>query len=298
MAAPPPTLNTRRGFAADARRGHLRTEGEVEKNKQKPNRHKIITAIQYFAGCAVFMVFGGSRAATDPNLHKRFDQAMKKFESKDEEAVVKLSIQSPDGSAKVRELVVQRAGFGKEQRMLARIQAPTDLKGTGLLSIVDKSSENQWIYLPSTKQTRKVVMAEQNDAGGVLGSELRYEDFNPSVIRRSEITLMKTETRQGVGYDVFETKIPPGVSPYEKAQVWIDTHREVPVQIDYFSKNAKVKTIFFQDYKSIGAVLRPHKMVIKNLKNQRGTEIEVNSYKINKGLTLHQLSVDSLGRTW
>lgn len=236
-------------------------------------------------------------AAADPALKARFEKALKQFDSKDEEAKVRLSIIEPDGSKKTREISIQRVGGKGEQRVMARILAPADLKGTGFLSIMTKETENQWVYLPSSKQTRKVVTGDQKE-GGVLGSELRYEDFNPSVVRETEVKLIKTETLAGKSYDIVEYKIPAGMSPYQTAQVWIEKGNDTPYQIDYFAGAEKVKTINFQNYKKIGGVSRPAKMVIKNLKNNRGTEIELTSVKINRGTSLQSLSVESLAKTW
>lgn len=237
-----------------------------------------------------------TQAATDPKLKARFDSAMKQFESRDEEATVKLSIIDVDGSTKSREILVQRAGNKQEQRMIARIQSPSDLKGTSLLSVMNKTSENQWLYLPSSKQTRKIVTGD-NKEGGILGSELRYEDFNPSVIRRSEISFVRKESRDGRTYDVLQAQPPTG-SQYDKAHVWIQNGSELPVQIEYFQKNERVKSIIFSDYRSVGKVLRPHKIAIRNLKNKRGTEIEMGNYKVNKGLSMRRLTVESLAKTW
>lgn len=256
------------------------------------------------AAIALFILvgstFGGSTkamAAADPALKARFEKALKQFDSKDEEAKIKLSIIEPDGSKKTREISIQRVGGKGEQRVLARILAPSDLKGTGFLSIMTKDTENQWVYLPSSKQTRKVVTGEQKE-GGVLGSELRYEDFNPSVVRETEVKLVKTEAAGGKSYDIVEYKIPPGASPYQMAQVWIEKGNDNPYQIDYFVGTEKVKTINFQNYKKIGGISRPAKMVIKNLKNNRGTEIELTSVKINRGISLQSLSVEALAKTW
>lgn len=253
------------------------------------------------AALALVLLLGTSQqadsATADPALKARFEKALKQFDSKDEEANIRLSIIEPDGSKKAREITLKRVGTKGEQRVLARIVSPSDLKGTGFLSIMSKDTENQWVYLPSSKQTRKIVTNEQSE-GGVLGSELRYEDFNPSVVRETEVKLVKTETLAGKTYDIIEYKIPPGSSPYQTAQVWIDNKTETPHQIDYFAGAEKVKTINFQNYKKIGAVFRPAKMVIKNLKNNRGTEIELTSVKINKGLSLQSLSVESLAKTW
>lgn len=230
-------------------------------------------------------------------LKARFQKAMKQFESRDESAKVKLTIVETDGSKLVREMDIQRTGAKKEQRMLARITAPSDLKGTSLLSIVTPEDENQWVYLPSSKQVRKVVASESSDSG-VLGSELRYEDFDPSVVRETAVTFLKSVEQNGKTYDILEAALPVGKSPYDKVQVWILTGKELPTQMDYFAGGQKTKSIQFSGYKKVGKVVRPTKLAIRNLKNKRGTDIELTNLKINKGLPPQKLSVDSLAKAW
>lgn len=229
-------------------------------------------------------------------LRIRFQRAMKLFESKDERALVKLSILEPDGTTKVREMVVHRAGENGEQRMLARVRSPTDLKGSSVLIIATKKTEDQWIFLPSSKQTRRVVTSDQN--GAIMGSELRYEDLNPSVIRQSSIDLIRTDRMEGKNYDVFEVKIPKGTSPYERAWVWIDRTSEMPITIEYYVQNNKVKTIEFFDYYRVAGIWRPAKLAIKNLITRRGTDIEISSLQINTGLPTSRLNVENLSRAW
>ncbi len=236
-------------------------------------------------------------AATELQNRSRLEKALRLFESRDEEANVSLTILDVDGSKKTREISIQRAGNFTEQRMIARITAPADLKGTSLLSVMSKQSENQWVYLPSSKQTRKILTADHKDAG-ILGSELRYEDFNPSVIRQAKVTFLKTEKKNNKSYDIFETRVPPGSSVYQTAQIWIENGADVPAEINYFIKTEMVKTIIFKDYRLVGSVMRPHHMVITNLKNKRGTEIRMANYQINKGFPVQRLSVESLAKTW
>lgn len=230
-------------------------------------------------------------------LEARFKRALHLFESKDEEEYVKMVISEPDGVKRLREVYMQRAGVTDgEQRMLARVIKPFDLKGSSVLLVATKETDDQWIYLPSSKQTRKVVVAEKK--GAILGSELRYEDFNPSAIRHSTISLLKSERIEGKNYDVFEVKIPAGTSPYEKAWVWIDPKSEMPIQIEYYNGSEKVKKIEFQDYYKVGTIWRPGKLAIKNLKTNRGTDIEISNVKINNGVTADRLTVEALSKAW
>ncbi|PWU19512.1 MAG: hypothetical protein C5B49_05690 [Bdellovibrio sp.] len=240
--------------------------------------------------------FGKPSRESKAQLEQRFKQALRLFETKDEEEKVQMVILEPDGSKKRRELRIQRAADGGAQRMLARVVKPADLRGSSVLLVTTKEADQQWVYLPSSKQTRKVIVANQK--GYILGSELRYEDFNPSVIRRSNVSLLRSEIIENKKYDVFQVQIPTGSSPYESALVWIDPKSEMPIQIEYYLAGEKVKTIEFSNYYRVGKIWRPGRIAVQNLKNNRGTIIDISDVKINSGLSSEDLSVSALSRAW
>lgn len=228
---------------------------------------------------------------------ERFKTALRSFESKNEEARVVMKIIEPDGSTKDRELALRRVGAQQEQRILVRIVAPPDLKGMSLLSVVEKNTENQWIYFPSTKQTRKIVTADQSE-GGILGSELKYEDFDPAIIRRTTAELVRTEKCGDKTCDLIEAKLPEDSKAYDKVQVLIENSQDIPLGMTYFIKGEKIKTVEFQDFKRVGKVLRPHVIVIRNLKTNRGTDIAISGLKVNFGLKPEQVTLQQISRPW
>lgn len=231
------------------------------------------------------------------SVEQRFFKALKSINAKSEEAEIQMTIIEPDGSTKEREVAVRRITVGKEQRVLVRILAPADLKGMALLSIVDKSSENQWIYFPSSKQTRKVVQSDRSESG-VLGSELQYADFDPEVIRGSSAKLLRTEPCGRKTCDVVEANPPKDQSPYSKVIGYLEKGRDLPMKMEYFKGEKKIKTVEFQDYKAIAKVLRPRKLTIRNHENKRGTDIILASTKVNSGLKPDDITLQKISRPW
>lgn len=238
-----------------------------------------------------------AKAKAEVSPRERFKTALRSFESKNEEARVVMKIIEPDGSTKERELALRRVGAQQEQRILVRIVAPPDLKGMSLLSVVEKDAENQWIYFPSTKQTRKIVTSDQAE-GGILGSELKYEDFDPAIIRRTTAELLRSEKCGEKTCDVIEAKLPDDSKAYDKVQVSIENSQDIPMSMAYFLKGEKIKTVEFQDFKKVGKVLRPHVIVIRNLKTNRGTDIAISGLKVNFGLKPEQVTLQQISRPW
>lgn len=239
-----------------------------------------------------------TQAKTSPTNHEaRFFKALKTINAKNEEAEIKMTIIEPDGSTKDREMAVRRISVGKEQRVLIRILSPADLKGMALLSIVEQKTENQWIYFPSSKQTRKVVQSDRSESG-VLGSELQYADFDPEVIRGASAKLLKSEACGDKICDWVEATPKNEMSPYTKVIGVLEQGRDLPVEMEYYQGSKKIKSVKFEDYRSVAKVFRPHKISIRNLTNNRGTDIQLQGSKVNFGLKPDDITLQKISRPW
>ena len=236
-------------------------------------------------------------ATVDENAKQALTKAFHKMKSKDEVNVIRMDIVESDGSKKTRQIELKRVGDGDntKQYVLAHLQSPPDLRGMGFLSVVEKETENQWVYLPSSKQTRRIVGSNNKDAG-ILGSDLTYEDLNPEAIRASKISWVKNpRTPASEKPNVIELQLPAGKSRYSKALLYLDTAKDLPVKLEYYEAQTQpVKVITFNDYKEHSGVWRAHKLFVNNLKNKRRTEIHLNAVKINSGLSADDFTPQAL----
>ena len=249
----------------------------------------------FITSFAASIVFAKSDSTSE--IKARFEKALKAFSSKDEEATVTMTIIESDGSKKNRELKMKRSSHKSEQKLLARILSPADLKGMTMLSVMEGDAENQWVYFPSSKQTRKVVTSDRSD-GGILGSEIKYEDFDPQVVRQTKVKILKSEKCEAKDCDVLEATSTESSSVYSKVQIKIEKPTDTPLEVTYFKGDEKVKIVKFLNYKKVGKVLRPHLISVKNLKTQRGTDVAISDLKINSGVDPSSISVAQIARSW
>ncbi|HEY8271352.1 MAG TPA: outer membrane lipoprotein-sorting protein, partial [Pseudobdellovibrionaceae bacterium] len=193
-----------------------------------------------------------------------------------------------NGDVKSRKIQLQTKS-GKKFFAIARLQSPTDLKGTALLSIIDKKGEDQWLYTPSNQQVRRIVSVKK--AGGILGSELSLQDLNSGDIAGAELQMIRSDSK-----DIVVEAIPKkGTSPYQKVQTHFSPTQFVPLRTEYFQAQKLVKTVEFTDYKKVGDHLwRAQKIIVKNLKNGRGTELVLSQVKVNQDLKEEDFSVSAL----
>jgi predicted RND superfamily exporter protein len=221
-----------------------------------------------------------------------------KLRTQDESFNVKMKIIEADGSTKDREMKVWRLSPAKKEHyLLVRMSKPQDLKGTALLATLKEGKEDKWIYLPSSKQTRRLSGDSGGGSqGGILGSELSTEDFDFNADRGAQSNVSKEIEAGGKKYYVVESNVEAASDSYSKVVSFVAQDTHLPVKSECYDKSGKLlKTIDLLGYKKLpGDKYRVSKIVIKNVQNKRGTEILLSQIKINQGLKTSQFTPKAL----
>jgi hypothetical protein len=212
------------------------------------------------------------------------------LDSKSDQATVTLKIIEANGDVKTRKLTLKTWKNGNSFHALARVLAPADIKGTAVMSEMKDGSESQWLYLPSSRSVRRVVSGKKS--AGVLGSELSAEDLNSTAIKGASIRVAK-KTSDRVW---LEVKPKPGTSEYTRVTLLIAMPKALPVKTDYYVGKKIRKSVEFKNYVKVGTVHRARKIIVKNLQNKRGTEVEFADLKVNLNFKESDFSVSTLKR--
>ncbi len=242
---------------------------------------KMSLALAAFASLLTATLAPASLAAAE-NAKAILDRVSKNVSADDEIASVKMIISEPDGSKKERELEIRRKGEEDKQKVLVKLQGPADLKGTALLSVAKGKSSDQWLYLPSSKQTRRIQSSGKG--GNFMGSELNYEDMGSSADANFVSKVIGKKDESGRKFTLVENT-PKGSSAYGKTIIWVDDKTSLVGKVEYFDKKMKpLKVSTFSGYKQFDKVWRAQKISVTNLQNKRGTILELSNLKVNKGL--------------
>jgi uncharacterized protein len=239
------------------------------------------------AALVVFLGLSTLQAAT-PSAKEILQKSQVLLDAKDDQATVEMKIIEANGETKSRTLelkTIRENGFS----VLARIQTPADIKGMAFLGNVDKDgNEMQWIYLPSSGQVRRLVTGKSK--AGLLGSEINPEDLNSQAVKTAEVKLVKSDSQ----FYWIELVPKKDTSAYNKVLTKISVKDYLPMESDYYVSDKLTKTVAFSDYKKIGPVWRAQLMTVKNLSNNRGTEVKLTNLKVNSGLKADDFSQSSL----
>lgn len=214
-------------------------------------------------------------------------KAKSQIEAKDDQSVISMKIIEANGEIKTRVMKMQ-SFRDKKFHAIIRIQAPVDIKGTAILAEVGSNKEEQWLYLPSSKQVRRVVGAKKSS--GLLGSELTMEDLNSAAIKSSELKLLKKDSDQYL----IEVTPKPKTSAYSRVLLSFATPTNLPQKTQYFIGKQLRKSVAFSNYIKIGSIWRAQLIQVKNLANKRGTDLSISEIKVNSGLSAADFSVNAL----
>lgn len=218
-----------------------------------------------------------------------------RISARDEEFDVQMKIIEADGSSKDRDMHIWRLSPNKnEHSLLVRMKKPADLKGTALLALFKNEKEDKWIYLPSTKQTRRLT--GENSQGGILGSELSTEDFDFSREHTAQSSIKKEIEIKGRKYFVLESNVNETSTNYSKVISYIDATEYLPLKAECFDKQGKLlKILDFGEYKKMGSgKWRAEKIKIRNAQNNRGTDIHLSQIKLNQNIKATKFNPKSL----
>ncbi|MES2962806.1 MAG: outer membrane lipoprotein-sorting protein [Bdellovibrionota bacterium] len=244
------------------------------------------------AGLVGSLVFGALVAAPSSARADESGSLLKKarrnLESKSDQATVTLKIIESNGDTKTRSINMKAMSSGGDYYAIARIISPADVKGTALLAEIKDGAENQWIYLPSSQQVRRVVSGQKS--AGVLGSELNPQDLNVEILKGASAKLVSKDAKLAS----IEIKPKTATETYDSAIITLTMPESLPEKIEYRLAGKATKTVEFKDYEVQSGVHRAKKISIRNLQNGRGTDVELADLKINEKLDKSAFSQNAL----
>lgn len=255
----------------------------------KPTTQRYIIVFAVFTAFAIISQPAfAAKTASGTELLKKIAY---KNATPSEEAKIRMKIKEPDGSSKERVLVIKKKAK-KEQMALVRLLSPNDLKGVGLLTVHKGDNENQWLYLPSEKRSRRIVGSNRN--GRFLDSEISYEDMRISTYENFH-NKVTTDPKGNQDVVLIEsTAKNKKDSSYGKIKTWVDTKQERLLKTEYYTPDGDLlKVMTFDNYKKFDKVWRAQTVNVKNVQKNRSTVLQIEKFS-TKNISDDEFSIDTL----
>ena len=265
-----------------------RGPGNLKPSTEDEMKRSSILANVSGIGALIALTSFGAEAQAAPDANAIMKNVESRMNTKDEKARIKMKVVESNGSAKERELEIMRKAGGKHQ-VLVRLKAPSDVSGIALLSVSNKGSEDQWLYMPSQKKARRVVAGNRSQK--FLDTEFSLEDFSASTYAKFTNKVVKEEGKVAV----IESSAKSDDTSYSKIVTWVDTANYQVQKSEYFDKSGTLlKTMVFRDYKKFGDAWRAQNVEVKNMQNKRSTVLQLAAVKVNAGLSDKEFTQSAL----
>lgn len=218
-------------------------------------------------------------------------------DGKDSSFRVTMTLVQPGNEPRVRRMFVYRrdlSGGGKES--LIRFVAPSDISGTGVLTIDHSGGEtDQWIYLPALHRARRI--ASNRKGGRFVGSDLFYEDLRDRKVSKDHHKLLGTQKLHGVECKVVESvPVNPDNSVYSKRVSWIYPKTLIPLRVDFYEsgRNKPIKRLTVHKIEKIQGYWTIMDSTMTDLRSGHYTRLTVQAAVYNRNLPAELFSREVL----
>ncbi len=210
-------------------------------------------------------------------------------------SAVTMQLENAHGQKSSRALRIrslERANAGDYSLVI--FDSPSDVQGTALLSHPKQDGDDQWLYLPALKRTRRI--SSKNTSGPFMGSEFAYEDITGAEVDKFTWTLLAEEACGDMTCFKLESRPKYDRSGYTRRVVWVDSSEYRVHKIEFYDrKDAKLKTLTYGDYRQYeGKHWRAHVWSMKNHQAGKNTVLSFSDFKFGNGYTEQDFSKGAL----
>lgn len=174
---------------------------------------------------------------------------------------------------------------GVLSRTLVRYEEPADVRGTGYLVINKKDAPNdQFVYLPSMRRTRRINLRSES----VVGTDLSVEDIVPRELDDATYTRVADEVVDGTPCYVVEAVPKPEVdSAYSKFRMYVEGAHYVPLKTRYWDATGvevKELTANAASIRKIEDIWLPVRATMRQLLQETYTRLSIDRLTPNPDL--------------
>lgn len=250
-----------------------------------------------FAGSLALFSLLAFPAFADPAGDALAKRIYDRNDGKTQYSEVELVLENKKGEKRPRSLVMAIKELpDKRTNRYVRFTAPTDIKGTGFLSLENKGrADDQHLFLPALRSVRR-ISADQKDRRFV-GTDLSYEDLEVWRPEKYSHKVLRKEEMNGHPCEVLES-IPKKKddSQYGKLITWVASEKDLPVRVDYFdAKGTLVKRYDVSKVEKIQDIWTVMIFKMQDFREKHTTHWRVEKVKYNEDVSDRMFTQQYLG---
>lgn len=192
----------------------------------------------------------------------------------DMKARISMTLTSPSGQKRVRELTMLRRNEDKDgrQKYFIYFHQPADVRGMTFL--IDKyvgKDDDRWLFIPGVNLVKR--LAAKDAAQSFVGSDFTYEHVSGRDLDADAHKLLREETVAGKDCYVVES-VAKQAAEYKRKLAWIEKTSFLPLKEDYYDGKDELFKVFTADeIKDVGKVPTIVKRSMANKKTGHATTV-------------------------
>lgn len=204
----------------------------------------------------------------------------------DQTSTLTMTLVNKSGKKRVRKIKQFTKDFGNIEKSIMFFQSPADVKNTSFMnwSYNSNKSDDQWIYLPALKKTKRLSSDSKSDY--FMGSDFTYDDLGDRKLDADKHKLLREETVDGFKCYVVESVSKDEDYMYSKTITWINKNNFVGVKKQFYDEDDELlKVLSIKSAKKISGFWIITQSEMKNVQKNHKTIIQLGNIVINTGIS-------------
>lgn len=206
-----------------------------------------------------------------------------------------MTLTNKQGESRVRTLK-QYIKYGDEMdKKIMFFMAPADVRGTSFMnwSYADGRDDDQWIYLPALKRTKRISSDGKSDY--FMGSDFTYDDLGDRHPNEDTHTLLREETLDGKACWVVESIPKEENYMYSKTVTWVMKDNYLGLRREFYDEDGDLlKILTIHKFDNIDGFWTILETEMKNVQKDHKTNMAFNNVQINQGISDNRFTERSM----
>jgi len=242
---------------------------------------KILTSV-----IAIIISISFQAIAQEMTAREIIEKVYNRAEGDDQTSNLTMTLINKSGKERIRKIQQFTKDMGDMEKSIMFFQSPADIKNTSFMnwSYDDDKSDDQWIYLPALKKTKRISSDSKSDY--FMGSDFTYDDLGDRKPDDDTHKLLREETIDGVAYYVVVSIPKDEDYMYSETTTWIRKDNFIGLKKEFYDEDEDLlKILHIIKFEEISGLLIITNSEMHNVQNDHKTKMVVSDIQINTGIS-------------
>ncbi|MDX9846368.1 MAG: outer membrane lipoprotein-sorting protein [Tenuifilaceae bacterium] len=204
----------------------------------------------------------------------------------DTQGSLTMTLTNNRGEQRVRTLKQFIKDDGKMEKKIMFFVTPADVKNTSFMnwSYTDGRSDDQWIYLPALKRTKRISSDGKSDY--FMGSDFTYDDLGDRHPNQDNHKLLREETVDGKDCYVLESTPKEDDYMYSKTITWVMKDNYLGLKREFYDDRGRLlKVLTIKKFDKVDGFWTILETEMHNVQKDHRTNMKFTVVQKNKGIS-------------